>query len=85
MEWKFNLPKIFSNLKKKNSTMFDFWTKTVESALLDHNTTICEHWLPWLLVALYTFFQQMNKIKADNTRLREENRALTRVISKLSK
>ena len=65
--------------------MFDFWTKTVESALLDHNTTICEHWLPWLLVALYTFFQQMNKIKADNTRLREENRALTRVISKLSK
>lgn len=65
----------------------DFWTQTVE---------ICFAWSQyhdkyahsgclgyWWLCTLY--FQQMNKIKAENTKLKEENRALTRVISKLSR
>ena len=33
----------------------------------------------------FSFFQQLEKIKAENKKLKEENRALSRVVSKLSK
>ena len=38
-------------------------------------------WNPMITLS----FQQFDKIKADNEKLKAENRALTRVVSKLSK
>ena len=55
----------------------------VEPRLLDIPDTVICLMCGAIFVAFP--FQQMEKLKADNAKLKEENRALTRVVSKLSK